>query len=271
MYQLDQESSSTNHYYKSRANTLVSDTGATVMKLIEVKESISYIFTDIIPIFDKEKTIDKISFVEKEGFWTAAHFVCGIAFSFAVPGVDALSTASKLLAPISATSLYVLRHYYHSELKQNLLGQEAANSCLFNIAMDAGFGALTSLPIAFMTGSPILMLYGAGQSAIIAATSCLSSDRESTWTGYNAGNIVAAAALYNGFSSAGLTTNFAGIMLAVNKLATTLTTITLAHKVASKIIGQIEDNIVNHISSNNNEVHKSIEGDLQQNDQWFFE
>ncbi len=228
-----------NHNQFPAGNSLVAGSGAGLMKLIEVKESIFYIFTDIIPLINKSNSAEKNSFVEKEGLWSVAHLAGGIAFSYSLPGGETLSAMSKILAPLSGTSSYVLRHYWHSEIKQNLIGKEAASSCAYNIVMDGVFGALTAIPVSIITANPSLILYGAGQGGFMAATSCFNSGEEKSWTIYIAGNIAAAATLYNSFSIAGVGANFGGLMIGINKLATAVTKIALVHKVVTTVTEQM--------------------------------
>ena len=233
--------------YQPRGNVMVAGTGAAVMKLIEVKESITYLFTEIIPILDKPSVnkLDKPGFVESEGLWSAAHFASGLAFSFAMPEGEAIGIIAKVMAPITGTSSYVLRHYYHSELKQDIFGSEVANSCLYNIAMDAGFGALTSVPIAAMTGNPLLVIYSASQGAAIASLSCFASGngQDHSLLSTAAANLAAAATIYKFWPFEGLSSNFGSIMFAINKAANMLTGVILIHKTVATITKQIADNL----------------------------
>ena len=212
------------------------------MKLIEVKESISYILSDIIPVLDKA-TGTGLGFMEKECFWIAAHFAGGVAFSFALPDSEAISIGAKLLAPVSATSSYTLRHYFHSEFKQNF-GSDLANSCLFNVAMDAGFGVLTNLPLSIITGNPLPAVYGAGQGAALSALSCLNTNNgEHSILSYVAANIATAAATYQGWSFLGLSNGFDNVIIFINKAAHMITGVALIHKMVTAVTDQIINNL----------------------------
>ena len=227
-------------------NTQVAATGACVMKIIEVKESIGYLFTEMIPIFDKSQTQDKESFIEKEGLWIAIHFAGGVAFSWGLPGAKTIGTASKVIAPISATSSYTLRHYYHEEFKEHFPG--------YTLALDTGFAVVTGLPVAYMTGNYGILLENAAQGAAISALSHL-PPAEVSWAGWFTGNLAALAVACKKASDVmPADHNFGSSIVTINKIASMLTAVTLVHKLTSQLTDQIIDALGSIAFDNNDEL-----------------
>lgn len=230
----------------SSGNALVSISGAGVMKVIEVKESITYLFTEIIPIFDKPPSQEEDSFLSKEGVWISIHLAGGIAFSWGLPGAENIGMASRVLAPISATSSYALRHYYHEEFKQQCPG--------YTLALDTVFTVLTSLPVAYMTGNYGILVQSAGHGAAINLLSQFSSN-EVSWNGWFAGNLAALAiACKKAADIMPAEHNFGGAIITINKIASMIAGVTLAYKLVSQVAEHVIDTIGSVVFVNEDEL-----------------
>jgi hypothetical protein len=229
---------------------MVSLTGGTIMKLVETKEAIKYIFTEIIPILStgsnntthaeasKDSSNKQNSFLDQEGMWIGLHLLGGLSFTLAHPG-SSLSISNKLILPVTSTSAYVARHYYHIELKQQLFGEGLlAGSCVVNMVSDTAFGVVMALPFAVTTANPLPLAYGAAQGAAMSSVNCLATNTEASdysWISSIAANTAAVAAVAyttvyrQGAVPIGMS-RFESAILDLNKLASMLPIVTLLHK-----------------------------------------
>jgi hypothetical protein len=133
------------------------------MKLVEAKGAISYVFTEIVPVFEKTNQPS-----EHEAMWTAIHLLGGLTFTLALPDV---SLANKLSAPIMASTAYALKQSYHVYIKPQL-----PDNCMVTIVADSIFGGITALPFALLTGNPIAIGLGMLQGGVISSLSCYNSN-----------------------------------------------------------------------------------------------
>lgn len=240
----------------------ISVLGVTTMKIVETRAALTYVLTEIIPIFARNtKAIENTNFMYSECPWIGAYLLGGLAFSLSFPGIENVPLLSKVLAPVSSTASYISRHLYHTEIKQKLLGDDYANNCMVNVIADAAFGGIGSLPFAIMTGNPTPVVYGALQGGVIGGLACASS-----YNNNYASNVVANIATVSGLiyymgAASFSIADFQEVILSVHKVASAISIAALAHKTMKSVA----DMVVNTFSlEDNNEIKVDVMGDNEQ-------
>jgi hypothetical protein len=178
--------------YKS----LIAPTGASVMKLVESKESLIYIFTRIIPLFDEENILLRNLSNSYEGYFVALHLAGGVAFSFAVELEEDMGVFNKLILPVIASSTYSLQKYYSLEFKSQLADDKHLISQLTSLLTDFCFYSILNIPVSYFQSDYSFITNGLWQTSAHFVVDKMNNHVPS-WQSNIAANIV----LYLWFSS----------------------------------------------------------------------
>ena len=209
--------------------------GGAMMKIVETKEAIFYILTEIIPWLDKDRQAsENSSFIETQGPWIAAHLAGGLVFATAFSS----KAGVPVIAPIFSTAAYTLKYAYHAA-KLQLLGEyEGVGFGLVKVVADALWGGLIALPIALLTGNPLGIVYGALQGALIGGLSCYGHSSPS----YDESTLLANTAVVGGLSYAYLqgmislsASSYSNVMLSLTKVSNIILATAFLHNTVKSL------------------------------------
>ena len=219
-------------------NKQITLASASIVKIIEAKESILYVLTEMLPVFSRpdykvgqNQTQD---YLTKEGGWIIAYFISGASFSYFFPGADNIALVKKVFLPIFSTVNYAVRHgYYH--WKQEYI----ADSCVANVMVDTVFGGVGNFPIYLMTGNFYAILYGAVQGGAIGVFSCIPTKPAESWSN-NIANVISLGGLFY-FSKSLSFNEFGEKLTSIMKISAALPAVTMVHKFMNYALSYINE------------------------------